>query len=134
MSFPVNFFQRRVAFIALASILLKASLPESSWAQIGMFAGLGLAIWQLRSAVFRACIERLLNPLIFYLCDSLCVGLFFASYRIVFYQPLHIVSALAIGLLFGLLPVYRYRKLVKTIRKSIEEQAAHAAESKTNET
>jgi hypothetical protein len=125
----VNSLQRRLAFIAFISILLKASDPDASWAQVAMFAGLGVAIWQLRSAVFRACLERLASPLVLYICDSLCVGLYFASYRVIFFQPLHLVSALAIGMGFGLLPIYRYRKLVKTIRRWKEEAAAKAAET-----
>jgi hypothetical protein len=127
----VNFLQRRLAFIALISILLKTLDPDATWAQIGMFAGLGVAIWQLRSAVFRACLERLLHPAIFYVCDALCVGLYFAAYRIFFYQPLHVLSALAIGTGFALLPLNRYRKLVKSIRKWKEESAAKANETPT---
>jgi hypothetical protein len=122
----VNFLQRRLAFIALISMLLKTLDPTATWAQIGMFAGLGLAIWQLRSAVFRACLERLLSPAIFYVCDALCVGLYFAAYRIFFFQPLHALSALAIGFGFALLTLNRYRKLVKSIRKWKEESAAKA--------
>jgi hypothetical protein len=127
----VNFLQRRLAFIALISILLKTLDPDATWAQIGMFAGLGVAIWQLRSAVFTACLERLLHPAIFYVCDALCVGLYFAAYRIFFYQPLHVLSALAIGLGFALLPLNRYRKLVRSIRKWKEESAAKANETPT---
>jgi hypothetical protein len=127
----VNFLQRRLAFIALISILLKTLDPDATWAQIGMFAGLGVAIWQLRSAVFTACLERLLHPAIFYVCDALCVGLYFAAYRIFFYQPLHVLSALAIGLGFALLPLNRYRKLVRSIRTWKEESAAKANETPT---
>ena len=125
---PVNFLQRRLGFIALISILLKTLDPTATWVQIGMFAGLGVAIWQLRSAVFRACLERLLSPAIFYACDALCVALYFAAYRIFFFQPLHILSALAIGMGFALLTLNRYRKLVKSIRKWKEESAAKANE------
>jgi hypothetical protein len=36
----VNSFQRRLAFIAFAAILLKASLPDVTWAQVVMFGDL----------------------------------------------------------------------------------------------
>lgn len=91
-----------------------------------MFAGLGLAIWQLRTAVFRACLERLLSAFLFYICDSLCVALFFVAYRIFLFKPIGILSALGIGLLFALLPLYRYRKLAISIR----EWRAHEAEKR----
>ncbi len=120
----MNPFHRRLAFILFATVLLKACIPESTWGQVGMFAALGFAIWQLRSAVFRACIERLLNSLIFYVCDALCVTLFFIAYRVFFFQPLGIFSALAIGFVFALLPLYRYRKLVRTIRNAIAQRIA----------
>ncbi len=93
-----------------------------------MFAGLGFAIWQLRSAVFRACLERLLNPFVFYIFDALCVALLFVAYRIFFFRPAGLVSALAIGLVLALFTVYRYRKLVKTIRRWKEENAAKLAD------
>lgn len=127
----MNSFQRRLAIIGFASLLLKASLPESTWLQIAMFAGLGFAIWQLRSAVFRACLERLLNPLIFYACDALCVALMFVAYRIFFYRPVEIISALIIGMVLALFTLYRYRKIVKAIRKWKEEAAKQEAARST---
>jgi hypothetical protein len=129
----VNSFQRRLAFIAFAAILLKASLPDVTWAQVVMFGGLGMATWQLWTAVFRACLERLLSAFVFYLCDTLCVALFFVAYRVFLYKPVGLLSALGIGLAFALLPLYRYRKLATSIRKWKAQEAEKQAAARSGE-
>jgi hypothetical protein len=129
----VNPFQRRLAFIALAAILLKISMPEITLAQLAMFGGLALAIWQLRTAVFRACLERLLSAFIFFIFDILCVVLFFVAYRIFLFQPIGILSALGISFLFALLPFYRYRKSVRIVRNALAQRAAKAEAAQSSE-
>ena len=124
----MNYFQRRVAFLVLLSLLLKASTPTATWTQIALFGGLAFAIWQLRTAVYHACLERLLSPWIFYVCDVLCVALFFGSYWIFFFQPTRVWIALGLGVLYALFPLYRYRKVVKKIRKWKEEHIAKSTE------
>ncbi len=129
-----NWFQRRLAFLFLLALLLKYVAPEATWLQIAMFFALGFAIWQLRSAVYRASLERLVRTPFFYAFDVLCVALYFVSYRVIFFFPLRILNALLFGTVIALVSAYRYERSLRIQRAIVarilaEAEARHAAEA-----
>ena len=94
-----------------------------------MFGGLAFGIWQLRSAIFKACLERLLRALIFYVCDAFCVALLFVAYRVIFFVPVSFVFPVLAGLVISLFPAYRYRKRLRFIKAAMERQAVESSET-----
>lgn len=129
----MNFFQRRIAQFAFAAILWKWLNPETSWLQLVLYFAMAFAVWQLRAAVYHACLERLKPPIFVYCLDAGCIMLGLAVFcfllNVRFLWWLDIPIALGVALF----SFFNYRKTRNSILEAVarlrEEQLRQMKEA-----